>query len=88
MKTIEEKNRIIAEFMGVYSDDSGYNYSVIGNTGIKYHTSWDWLMPVIEEIDHHELESDRLTKFINDERNAAYNSHYISKKYYKIIDEL
>lgn len=27
---------------------------------LKYHSSWDWLMPVVEEIDHHEFESELL----------------------------
>lgn len=52
MKTIEEKNRMIAEFMGSpyewdnnekawYDDDQ----RLVG-IELKYHTSWDWLMPV------------------------------------------
>ena len=42
-------NKLIAEFMGVYSDENGYDYSKIGNKGINYHTSWDWLMPVVKK---------------------------------------
>ena len=38
-------NKIIAEFMG---------YPELGTEGdfsyLKYHTSWDWLMPVANEI--------------------------------------
>ena len=44
-------NKIIAEFMGVYSDENGYDYSKIGNKGINYHKSWDWLMPVVQKIE-------------------------------------
>ncbi len=43
-------NKIIAEFMGVYSDENGYDYSKIGNKGINYHKSWDWLMPVMAKL--------------------------------------
>lgn len=88
MKTIEEKNRMIAEFMG-YSPET-MNVNVVRPDGytraknvtayqiepkrhddlpnltadymLKYHTSWDWLMPVVEEIDHLEYESERLDK--------------------------
>jgi hypothetical protein len=57
-------NRLIAEFMGCYLNDSGTAYYMkvgdpfaIGGTRsvypfglLKYHTSWDWLMPVVEKI--------------------------------------
>lgn len=46
---MEEKNKLIAQFMGVYTAENGYDYSAIGNKGVRYHTSWDWLMPVIEK---------------------------------------
>ena len=47
---IEEANKLIAEFMGVYSEENGYDYTEIGNRGVWYHTSWDWLMPVIVKL--------------------------------------
>jgi hypothetical protein len=67
MKTIEQQNAIIAEFMGynviekppikdgviVWSkaiDDSFPDKTLI-LSNIKYHTSWDWLMLVVERIE-------------------------------------
>ena len=48
-------NKLIAEFMGVvFHDDDNQYYSSDGlyiGLNLQYHTSWDWLMPVIEEID-------------------------------------
>lgn len=57
--SIEEKNRIIAEFMGgVFSDtynSAPKNIPVFGLDAnsvekLKYHSSWDWLMPVVQKI--------------------------------------
>ena len=48
-------NKLIAEFMGVvFHDDENQYYSsdgvYIGNT-LQYHSSWDWLMPVVDKIE-------------------------------------
>lgn len=53
--SIEEGNKLIAEFM-----EFEYNRSVPGHGGVelmqltindcRYHSSWDWLMPVVEKI--------------------------------------
>ena len=48
-------NKLIAEFMGVvFHDDENQYYNAdglhIGNT-LQYHTSWDWLMPVVQKIE-------------------------------------
>ena len=44
--TTQESNKLIAEFM---------DYPDLGNKGdfsyLKYHSSWDWLMPVVEKIE-------------------------------------
>ena len=74
-------NKLIAEFMGMkYSDkrsfDNGeWTHSIKSLS--KFQTSWDWLMPVIEEIDHlqHEpiqsIEDALATRCIGDTYNAV-----------------
>lgn len=52
--TTTEKNKLIAEFMGL--EDGLIHYTEQGEDiyysiqEVKYHTSWDWLMPVVEKI--------------------------------------
>ncbi len=44
-------NKLIAEFMGypkIANDEDKRDYL---EDCVKYHTSWDWLMPVIEKIE-------------------------------------
>jgi hypothetical protein len=62
MRTIEEKNRMIANFMGYetyehtnstairLTEGNEFNSIDIGHVHTKFHTSWDWLMPVVEKI--------------------------------------
>lgn len=48
METIEG-NILIAKFMQIYDENkSGEKYTT--GDALKYHTSWDWLMPVVEKI--------------------------------------
>jgi len=44
---MEQDNKIIAEFMGVDQVDIDYAFNEHGQ--LKYHLSWDWLMPVIHK---------------------------------------
>ena len=51
-----EDNKLIAEFMGHTFADfdlGGLHYLIDGNyveyISLQYHTSWDWLMPVIDK---------------------------------------
>jgi hypothetical protein len=64
---MEDTNELIAEFMGykVMKENDFLNYNYPKNTNldnimidvaITYHKSWDWLMPVVEEIDHLQFE--------------------------------
>ena len=53
---MESSNKLIAEFMG-FKEHEGSYYLPLYNGGdwvpdveLDYHTSWDWLMPVANEI--------------------------------------
>lgn len=60
MMEIIEGNKLIAEYMGAVwqkddYDDYGYFFSdgshrPTSAAALKYHTSWDWLMPVVYAI--------------------------------------
>jgi len=60
-----EENKLIAEFMGMkYSDKRSFNngewtHSVRSLS--KFHTSWDWLMPVVEKIEFLEEVNDDMS---------------------------
>lgn len=50
---ILENNKLIAEFMRlVVSDSDNYTSELHTNVDVdlKYHASWTWLMPVVEEM--------------------------------------
>ena len=55
-----EGNKLIAEFMGLEKNDFGYwvnkDYLFgaqlkLFDFELKFHSSWDWLMPVVEKIE-------------------------------------
>ena len=61
-----ENNKLIAEFMGMklgedhtndnmYYDDAENLHPPTPINELKFNSSWDWLMPVIEKIGHHTL---------------------------------
>lgn len=54
----QENNKLIAEFMGVHEimhdgyseyDFDDNTLDVVHQKHLRYHTSWDWLMPVIDK---------------------------------------
>ncbi len=51
METETTDNELIAKFMGLERKYESTNQVFIDN--LKYHTSWDWLMPVVEKIEAH-----------------------------------
>lgn len=58
MKLIREKNKMIAEFMGKHWHRDFFKDVCIispSNISYKFHTSWDWLMPVVEGIEEYEM---------------------------------
>ena len=85
-------NKLIAEFMGIeVKDDDAYldeikamrksgihiDFNGYTTSELKYHTSWDWLMPVIQEIDFlqyepiQRIEDALATRCIGDTYNAV-----------------
>jgi hypothetical protein len=68
-----KNNELITEFMGVDQVDIDTWYDE--HNELKYHKSWDWLMPVVEKIE----------SFIFDENNS-YNVTIGSTNYCVIQD--
>lgn len=50
MSTITENNRLIADFMD-WKHSSDPDFDNWEMSLLKYHSSWDWLMPAVEKIE-------------------------------------
>ena len=60
-------NRIIADFMEwVHHEDKSYDEYEMSN--LKYHSSWDWLMGVVEKIEELGYDTGICGVMINGER--------------------
>lgn len=69
-----ETNKLIAEFMGYESYKfRGYTMFVYeknnhrADIDLHYHTSWDWLMPVVDKIED--------IRFDNEDKNSFVSHH-------------
>jgi hypothetical protein len=77
-----ENNKLIAEFMGI--DQVDIDTWLETNSNLHYHTSWDWLMPVIEKIQDKHLENPKLDyDYIDEIRLAVPN---IQEAYYLVLE--
>jgi hypothetical protein len=82
----QENNKLIAEFMG--SNLNGLE-SWQYEEELQYHTSWDWLMPVVEKIDNLFGNTDEIDDMINVVHNAVlqFNRDITYKEVVKFIKE-
>lgn len=84
-KTIEQNNRLIAEFIGFY----GNPYTKEPITSIKkdskYHKSWDWLMPALQKIDKLEYSIPEDSNLIGDITNSLLNLD-IEETYLAVVE--
>jgi hypothetical protein len=86
-------NKLIAEFMNVHEimhdgyseyDFDDNTLDVVHENNLKYHSSWDWLMPVVEKIYNEEGLDNELVLVVRDSV-AEIN---IKNTYDSIIDYL
>lgn len=61
----DKENKLIALFMGLEEDgvdgylvdmNKDYGYQIVHESCFLYHSSWDWLMPVVEKIENDGLD--------------------------------
>lgn len=63
-KEIIEGNRFFAEFITGQSKESKVFFDLNCTVNeLKYHSSWDWLMPVVEKIEHLYADETSLPRF-------------------------
>ena len=81
-----EDNKLIAEFMGMkYSDEKSFNkgewtHSIKSLS--KFETSWDWLMPVCQQIDKYLEDNISLIGYFDD----CLRSNDIDVRYQAVVE--
>ena len=70
-KHYQEFNEVIANFMELKKEENKWISPVNGSkiVNLKYHESWDWIMPVVEKLKVHETK-DWYIDFKTDYDNA------------------
>jgi len=83
-------NKLIAEFMGLQFSKGEY-YRPLFNSGdwisedeLHYHTSWDWLMPVVEKIENYL--SDNVGKYFVGYFDDGLISNDIEVRYQAVVE--
>ena len=65
----DKENKLIALFMGLQEDgvdgylvdmNKDYGYQIVHESCFLYHSSWDWLMPVVLKIENGGLDPHEL----------------------------
>jgi len=101
MKTEEiiNGNKLIAEFMGgvyetkeqpiPYFENIEFAGPYPSNEDLKYHTSWDWLMPVVRKIVELCCDSDNYDLFMSDHYTSILDTIPIAiiEDAYKVVVE-
>jgi hypothetical protein len=75
MNTLEG-NKLIAEFMEYPSNGFGKYVCPIKDIPVEadelpYHTSWDWLMPVVEKVNLLTRDNEKVTEYFTSELGSC-----------------